>query len=255
MNMRIEDARVICPCMMAPDVARRSRKPLSVRPRTARSLFVALVLATATLGFSVSVPQQDSLAATMRRTSGVVKVDVDPKKVPSLATGLRGEFATAVSSEDLESARREYFETRIPFGRLIYREAVRNGLQPELVAAVVRAESSFVPENVSVRNAIGLMQLIPSTGELMGAGDLTDPEENVRAGTKYLKYLSASFEGDEVLTLAAYNAGDGAVKRYGGVPPYRETREYITKVGRYRHEYAREVEQIASLRAVRIRAQ
>lgn len=255
MHMRIEDARVICPCMMAPEAERGLHAPLSVRPRTARSLFVALVLATATLGFSVSVPQQDSLAATMRRTSGVVKVDVNPKKVPSLATGLRGEFATAVSSEELERARREYFETRIPYGSIIYREAVRNGLQPELVAAVARAESSFDPENVSVKNAIGLMQLIPSTGEMMGASDLTDPEDNVRAGTKYLKYLSASYEGDEVLTLAAYNAGDGAVKRYGGVPPYRETRAYIAKVGRYRYEYTRAVEQMAAPRTVRDRAQ
>jgi soluble lytic murein transglycosylase-like protein len=255
MSMRIEDARVICPCMVTPGIHQASEPTLPRRFHAARSLFVALVLATATLGFSVSVPDQPTLGPIERRASGVVKVDADPVKLPSLGTGVRGEFAIAVSAEDLERARKEYFESRIPYGALIYRESVRNGLQPELVAAVVRAESSFFANNVSVKNAIGLMQLIPSTGELMGASDLTDPVDNVRAGTKYLRYLSRVFEGDEILTLAAYNAGDGAVKRYGGVPPYRETREYISKVGRFRYEYTSAVEQMATARAFATRAQ
>lgn len=249
MNMRIEDARVICPCMAH---ATEREEDLSSSPRghSVRMLLVALVLATGTLGFAVVSPVESATVSTLRQTSGLVNVDINPVQVPTLATGLRGEFSMAVSDQQLERARREYFEAKIPFGRLIYHEAIRNGLQPELVAAVVRAESGFLPDNVSVKNAIGLMQLIPSTGELMGAADLMNPEENVRAGTKYLKYLSAVFEGNEILTLAAYNAGEGTVRRFDGVPPYRETREYIRKVGRYRYAYTRAVERVAVAEAI-----
>lgn len=244
MSMQAEDARVICPCMHVPAVEPRETKRPS-RGQPAKVLAVALVLATATLGFAVVSPVESSLISPDRRTSGLVRFDIDPVQVPTLATGLRGEFSTVVSENEIEQARREYFETRVPYGNLIYREAIRNGLQPELVAAVVRAESGFLPDIVSVKNAIGLMQLIPSTGELMGASDLTDPGENVRAGTKYLKYLSAVFEGDEILTLAAYNAGEGTVRRFDGVPPYRETQEYVRKVGRYRFAYTRAIERSA----------
>jgi len=247
--MQVENARVICPCMDATAPLAEVEKALSPRGQSARLLAVALVLATATLGFAVVSPVESAIAVQDRRASGLVKVDIDPVQVPTLATGVRGEFSLAISEQELELARREYFETRIPFGGLIYREAIRNGLQPELVAAVVRAESGFLPDNVSVKNAIGLMQLIPSTGELMGANDLTDPYENVRAGTKYLKYLSALFEGDDLLTLAAYNAGEGTVRRFNGIPPYRETQEYVRKVGRYRYAYTRAIERAAVARA------
>lgn len=239
MNMRIEDARVICPCMA--HSGSESERSGAGRVHPLQLLALALVLATATLGFAVVSPAP-ATAAPIRSTSGLVNVDVDPVQVPTLGTGVRGEFAPAFSEQQLEEARRRYFEEKIPYGELIYREAIRNGLEPELVAAVVRAESGFYPDIVSVKNAIGLMQLIPSTGELMGASDLTDPVENVRAGTKYLKYLSAVFEGNEILTLAAYNAGEGTVRRFDGVPPYRETQEYIRKVGRYRYAYTRAIE-------------
>ena len=145
----------------------------------------------------------------------------------------------------LDEVRQQYFESHIPFGRLIHNEAIRNGLDPELVAAVVRAESAFQPERVSIRDAIGLMQLIPSTGELMGAGELTDPVENVRAGSKYLKYLLAQFDGDVILALAAYNSGEGTVRRYDGVPPYRETQDYVRKVSRFRGRYQQTIDRLA----------
>jgi soluble lytic murein transglycosylase-like protein len=252
--MQVEDARLICPCMVHCGPERESARSAAGRERSARMLVVALVLATATLGFSVVTPVESAVVTMDRRATGLVKLDINPAQVPTLATGMRGEFSTVVSANDLDEVRREYFESKIPFGALIYREAIRNGLEPELVAAVVRVESGFYPDNVSVKNAIGLMQLIPSTGELMGASDLTDPEQNVRAGTKYLKYLVAEFEGDEVLTLAAYNAGAGTVRRYDGVPPYRETQEYIRKVGRFRYAYARKIDRAAAVRAVDVSA-
>jgi soluble lytic murein transglycosylase-like protein len=129
----------------------------------------------------------------------------------------------------------------VPYGALIYREAQRNGLEPELVAAIVRAESNFRPGSVSERNATGLMQVLPSTGAELGAEDLTDPIINVAAGTKHLRRLNAQFGGNLTLTLAAYNAGEGAVRRYAGVPPYRETQEYVRRVSSYRRSYRQAV--------------
>ena len=107
-------------------------------------------------------------------------------------------------------------------------------MRPELVAAVVQAESRFKPTARSGAGAIGLMQLVPRTGRWMGARDLTNPAQNIAAGAKYLKYLNERFDGNETKIIAAYNAGEGNVKRFGGVPPFRETRNYVTKVKNYR---------------------
>jgi len=97
------------------------------------------------------------------------------------------------------------------------------------VAAVVEAESDFRPKLISDKNAQGLMQIIPSTGRLMGADDLFNPEENIAAGTKYLRYLVNRF-GDQRTALAAYNAGEGNVERFGGMPPFGETQMYVQRV-------------------------
>jgi soluble lytic murein transglycosylase-like protein len=86
------------------------------------------------------------------------------------------------------------------------------------------------------------MQLVPRTGKWMGARDLTNPAQNIAAGAKYLKYLSERFDGNETKIIAAYNAGEGNVKRFGGVPPFRETRKYVTKVRTYEKEYKNRVE-------------
>jgi soluble lytic murein transglycosylase-like protein len=119
-----------------------------------------------------------------------------------------------------------------PFGYLIYDEARRRRLNPALVAAVISVESGFDPQAVSARGAIGLMQVIPDTATRFGVDpeQLTDPFANVTAGTEYLRWLAERYDGDAGLALAAYNAGDGAVDRWGGVPPYRETREYVRRV-------------------------
>jgi soluble lytic murein transglycosylase-like protein len=119
-----------------------------------------------------------------------------------------------------------------PFGDLIFGEARRRRLNPALVAAVISVESGFDPHAVSAKGAIGLMQVIPDTATRFGVDpeQLTDPRVNVTAGTEYLRWLSDRYNGDPGLTLAAYNAGDGAVDRWGGVPPYRETRNYIRRV-------------------------
>ncbi len=141
-----------------------------------------------------------------------------------------------------EKVRQDFFNTEVPFGSLIYREAKKNNIRPELVAAVVQAESRFQPTARSGAGAIGLMQLVPRTGRWMGARDLTNPQQNIAAGTKYLKYLHERFDGNETKVIAAYNAGEGTVKRFGGVPPYRETQSYVSKVRDFEQEFHNRVE-------------
>ena len=112
----------------------------------------------------------------------------------------------------------------------IDRVARENGVAPELIKAVALVESGFDPHAVSPKGAQGLMQLMPETARQYGVTDAFDPLANLRAGTVHLRKLLDQFEGDLVLALAAYNAGAGAVKRHGGVPNYKETREYVRKV-------------------------
>ncbi len=107
----------------------------------------------------------------------------------------------------------------------------------ELVRAVIRVESDFDPRAVSPKNARGLMQMIPATAERMMVTDVFDPRENIFGGTRYLRVLANLFNGDIELTIAAYNAGEGAVMRYGGIPPYAETQDYVTRVLSYYRQY------------------
>lgn len=119
-----------------------------------------------------------------------------------------------------------------PFGELIYATARRHELNPKLIAAVVRAESAFDPRAVSAKGAVGLLQLMPATAARYGIeGEaLFDPASNLDAGVRYLKWLSEHFAGDLPKILAGYNAGEGTVERYDGVPPFRETREFIRRI-------------------------
>jgi hypothetical protein len=111
------------------------------------------------------------------------------------------------------------------------------GLQPALVLAVIEAESDFNDQARSVKNAQGLMQLIPATAERFGVQDPYDPVQNLRGGMAYLRWLLSYFQGDVRLTLAGYNAGEGAVVRHGGVPPYAETQAYVDRITRvYRQQ-------------------
>ena len=108
--------------------------------------------------------------------------------------------------------------------------ASKYGVAPELVAAVIWAESSGDPNARSRRGARGLMQLMPETATELGVTTILDPRENVEGGTRYLRQMLDAHEGDVSLALAAYNAGPEAVRRYRGIPPYRETREYVGRV-------------------------
>ena len=113
---------------------------------------------------------------------------------------------------------------------LIRRLAPEYGISPRLALAVARTESNLNPAAVSVRNAQGLMQLIPETSVRFNVKKPFDPEQNVRGGLAYLRWLLAYYEGNVPLTLAAYNAGEGAVNRFRGIPPFAETTGYVTRI-------------------------
>jgi soluble lytic murein transglycosylase-like protein len=142
----------------------------------------------------------------------------------------------AVEPVSLEALKERFFNNEVPYGSIIYREARRNGLAPELVAAVVEAESDFQPRLVSNKSAQGLMQIVPETSRLLGCQNPFDPDANIAAGTKYLRQLLDRF-GDQRMALAAYNAGEGNIEKFGGIPPFDETIDYVQRVARHAAEY------------------
>lgn len=114
---------------------------------------------------------------------------------------------------------------------MIKRSAQRNGVDQRLIMAVMRQESSFNPRATSYKGARGLMQLMPATASRFGVTDIYDPAQNIEGGTRYLRFLLNTFNGDIELALAGYNAGEHAVFRYGNrIPPYRETQDYVRKI-------------------------
>lgn len=122
------------------------------------------------------------------------------------------------------------FVAGLPHGREIEFAAQKSGLDSLLIASVAEAESGFEPTVVSVRGAVGLMQILPETAAIYGVEKLEDPSANLKAGSLYLATLLNQFDGNLEYALAAYNAGPGVVERFGGVPPYRETRAYVRRV-------------------------
>lgn len=142
-----------------------------------------------------------------------------------------------------EAIRHDFFANAVPYGDLIHEKAQKYDVDPALVAAVVETESRFHPQACSAVGARGLMQLMPRTGRWLGATDLFDPEQNVDAGVRYLKYLQDRFDGNLKKAIAAYNGGEGNVQRYGGIPPFQETRSYVKKVMSRYQERQRQLKQ------------
>jgi soluble lytic murein transglycosylase-like protein len=116
--------------------------------------------------------------------------------------------------------------------KLVAHNAAKYRVDPKLVLAVIATESAFQADAISPKNARGLMQLMPDTAQRFGVKNTFDPADNIRGGTMYLRWLLAHFHGDTALAIAAYNAGENAVDRYSGVPPYPETQAYLEKVRR-----------------------
>ncbi len=146
---------------------------------------------------------------------------------------------TSKGAGTLVSSRKIAYAVTDPaaYDRLIRRTATAHQIDAALVKAVMHVESAFNPHAVSNKGAQGLMQLMPETAQRYGAEDLFDPVTNVRAGVLYLKDLQKMFKNNTRLVLAAYNAGENAVLRYKGIPPYDETQDYVRKVMKMHREY------------------
>lgn len=121
--------------------------------------------------------------------------------------------------------------------------AIKFSVDPALLKAVARAESCFDPSAVSSAGAKGLMQLMPTTAKAMGVTNILDPKQNLLGGAQYLAAMLARYSSDTRLALAAYNAGPGNVDKYNGVPPFNETRRYITAVKKFHQDYAPQFQQ------------
>lgn len=120
----------------------------------------------------------------------------------------------------------------------VKKAAKANNIDENLLKAVIKAESGFNPQAKSPVGAVGLMQLMPATAKSLGVENPLDPEQNIMGGAKYLSGLIKRFDGKLDNALAAYNAGPGAVSKYGGIPPYKETQNYVKKVLNYHREFS-----------------
>ncbi|HUS08841.1 MAG TPA: lytic transglycosylase domain-containing protein [Pyrinomonadaceae bacterium] len=152
-------------------------------------------------------------------------------------TNFTGLFFSPVLAPTVSAASQiETIPTDIPLSGdcdldwIIYRTGKSAGVDPRFIHAVIKQESKYDPKAVSHVGAEGLMQMMPATAKRFGLKDPFDPKANVEAGTKYLKWLLKRFDGDVSLALAGYNAGEGSVDKYKGVPPYDETQNYVKKI-------------------------
>jgi Transglycosylase SLT domain len=179
----------------------------------------------------LTFPHGGRITLPITRVERVVDDEVAPEPDPppaaaALAEAIR-EAAVPLHFEETDAKIPEG-----PYGPMIFETARRHSVNPQVVAALIGAESAGNPRAVSRKGARGLMQLMPATAERFGTRKekLYDPKENLEAGIRYLSWLVEQFPGDLSKVLAAYNAGENAVLRYGGIPPYRETRDYVRRI-------------------------
>jgi soluble lytic murein transglycosylase-like protein len=183
-----------------------------------RRYFLGLIVLLGSLPLSASGTIVKSVDS-----AGVITLGQTKLRPKSSATALNA-APLARTTPSTSAGTAERYDTYVRQAASLYQ------IPEELVRAVIQVESGGNPRAVSPANAKGLMQLIPATAQRMQVEDLFDPRQNIFGGTRYLRILANLFNGDLVLTVAAYNAGEGAVLRYGGIPPYRETEDYVTRV-------------------------
>ncbi len=177
----------------------------------------------------VKLPGEGSLTLDLDRVDRIVDDEIEPS--PPAASE---QPPSVVSRRSVRKAAGNATSGPDTLRPLILAAAREHKVDPALITAVIRAESNFSPRAVSRKGACGLMQLMPATARRLGVRRPFDPAENIRGGAAYLSKLAERFGDTEVeLILAAYNAGEQAVEDYGGVPPFRETRDYVQKVASY----------------------
>jgi soluble lytic murein transglycosylase-like protein len=164
--------------------------------------------------------------ANKPKTNGAAKLYMKSKDAPARRPGVN-----PVPPSDRDINRYTRYDEWIRQAASLYQ------IPEQLVRAIIRCESDYDPRAVSVAGARGLMQLMPDTAERMQVRDIDDPRENIFGGVRLLRILANEFNGDLELTIAAYNAGDGAVMRFGGIPPYQQTRDYVVNVTKFYRRY------------------
>ena len=210
---------------MLPSARMLRRSPSSVR----------LLLGTLALGvFSLVTDTADADIYTYTDAQGNVVISSQPtrgngaKKVDKISSGKSGKKKThdilPVMPSDHSPERHNRYDSWIREGARLYR------LPEEFIRAIIKCESDFDPRVVSPVGAQGLMQIMPATALRMQVRDAFDPRENILGGSRYLRILANTFNGDLEMTIAGYNAGENAVLRYQGIPPYPETQGYVTCV-------------------------
>ena len=254
------DYRIICPCQMhsrRSRIARTATAALAQLKKRSVALGVGVPLAFFALGFpseamNVTLPVLKYPIALTTTSTSSQTTPFPIFTTPKIRESFMVPAPVVRKPLTLDVIKEDYFRTEIPYGSIIFREARRNNLPPELVAAIVESESDFRAHLVSGKNAQGLMQLVPETGRLLGCENPFNPADNIAAGTKYLRYLMDRF-GNERMALAAYNAGEGNVERFGGIPPFQETTDYLQRVA-YRTKSYRQRVNNRYVAAMRMRA-
>jgi len=196
--------------------------------------FCPLILsraASASSPLTVGGPSSDARPLFNRHLLGVgvLLLTIVPGYVASRMTSAHA-TPHVMHARNGQQQERESAPSSADVDAVIRAVAARYGVSVELIAAIIEAESEFNPRAVSRTGARGLMQLMPQTAAILGVGDPFDPRENIEAGVKHLRSLMDRFEGDLPLVLAAYNAGERAVIGHRGIPPYRETRQYVKRI-------------------------
>lgn len=186
---------------------------------------VPLLLGLATQAWAESVVADDMTEAQQRADAWITTGVTLAAERALAAAQSQADMATTARYQQLAST-----VDQKKIMALVQKLAPQYGVHPGLAYAVIRAESNFNPQAVSQKNALGLMQLIPETAARFNVTEPLDPEQNIRGGLAYLRWLLAYFKGDVPLAVAAYNAGEGAVDRYKGVPPFPETQGYVKRI-------------------------
>jgi len=177
-------------------------------------------------GIALSAGSAEAQIYSWRNADGaLILSNTRPRDVKSVQS------FTVPAAHEVRATREVSIERARAYDDLIVEHARRNGVRQSLVRAVVQVESAFNPLAYSSKGAMGLMQLMPQTARDLGVRNAFNPEENIRGGVTYLRQLLDRYDNNEELALAAYNAGPGAVDKYGQtIPPYRETKDYVLKV-------------------------